>query len=180
MNDSVAKLQGQIGVGFVGARRGRRFRTREVADGSEISATRWSSRHYAFPFGQIATSHNFVFGKSSNHPNIHHSTLTFIPPPWLSYLALHWEFCIRKFVGGLPRMTVSLSAVRYNPSPQLKAAITNFDVPELQRLFQEGLARPTDQVVFRRPIPLLEVSYPSHLDATVLYNFIHAMIRPSP
>lgn len=59
----------------------------------------------------------------------------------------------------LPQITISLSPIRYNSNRELKAVITNFDIAGLQRLFRTGLARPTDYVLDRRPISLLEVSF---------------------
>ena len=107
--------------------------------------------------GKVLSSNTFVARKGSSGPSIH-CTFTFIPPPWLSHLVIHWDVRIYKTVSSLPRITLSLSPIRCNPSQELKAAITRFDVMGLQRLFREGLARPTDYIFDRRPISLLEVS----------------------
>jgi hypothetical protein len=178
INDSLHQLQGQVGVNLAKVRREGTVSTREVAGDSQVSPMHWRSRHYALPLGQIVASHNSVSGKKSNCPNVYHSTLTFTPPSWLSSVALHWDFDICKVVGGLSRLTLSLTPIRYNPSPELKAAITNFDIPELQRLFREGIARPTDHIVLRRPVSLLEVRLQPYVNATMFHNLFHRMIRP--
>jgi hypothetical protein len=120
------------------------------------------NRHYAFPLGQIVISQKSISRKKSNRPNVYRSSLTFTPPSWLSSVTLRWDFETRKVVGGgLPKLTLSLTPVRCNPDPELKAAIVNFDISQLQRLFREGIARPTDHVVIRRPVSLLEVGFPA-------------------
>lgn len=108
-------------------------------------------------FGQVASSRSITVGKRSNGPYHYHSTFTFTPPPWLSILVLHWDLQITSVHNRPPRLSFSLSPIRYNPSQELKAAITTFDLPGLQRLFREGLAQPTDYIVQRRPVSLLEV-----------------------
>lgn len=111
-------------------------------------------------FGQVVSSRNITPGKRSNGPYHYHSTFTFTPPLWLSTLVLDWNLQISSVLNRPPRLSISLSPIRYNPNQDLKAAITTFDVPGLQRLFQEGLARPTDYIVQRRPVSLFEVCLP--------------------
>ncbi len=127
------------------------------------------ARHAQFPrtyrktyldlglFGQVASSRSITVGKRSNGPCHYHYTFTFTPPPWLSILVLHWDLHINSVLNRPPRLSFSLSPICYNPSQELKAAITTFDLPKLQRLFREGLAQPTDYIVQRRPVSLLEV-----------------------
>ena len=116
-------------------------------------------------FGQVTSSHSITAGKRSNGPYLYHSTFTFIPPSWLSTLVLHWDLQINSVLNRPPRLSFSLSPIRYNPSQELKAAITTFDLPGLQRLFREGLAQPTDYIVQRRPVSLLEVCLPVKLES---------------
>lgn len=116
-------------------------------------------------FGQVASSCSITARKRLQDPYHHHSTFTFTPPPWLSTLVLHWDLQITTVLNRTPSLTFSLSPIRYNPSQELKAAITTFDLPGLQRLFREGLAQPTDYMVQRRPVSLLEVCLPVDLES---------------
>ena len=111
-------------------------------------------------FGQIASSRSINAGNRLNGPCYHHSTFIFIPPLWLSTLTLYWDLQINSVLNRPPRLSFSLSPVRYNPSPELKTAITTFDLTGLQRLFREGLAQPTDYIVQRKPVSLFEVCLP--------------------
>lgn len=127
-------------------------------------------------FGQVTSSRSITAGKRSNGPYHYHSTFTFIPPSWLSTLVLHWDLQINSVLNRPPRLSVSLSPVRYNPSQELKAAITTFDLPGLQRLFREGLAQPTDYIVQRRPVSLLEVCLPVKLESGLShFSFRHLL-----
>ena len=105
------------------------------------------------------SSHNLVTSKESNEPTVRHLSFTFIPPPWISRIVLHWNLQIQKTLSGLPKISVSLSPLRYNANQKLKAAVTSFDIPGLQRVFREGLARPTDYILQRKPISILEVCW---------------------
>ena len=106
-------------------------------------------------FGQVASSRSITAGKKSN--GLFHYTFTFTAPSWLTILVLHWDLQIHGVLNRPPTLSFSLSPIRYNPSQELIAAITTFDLPVLQRLFREGLAQPTDYIVQRRPVSLLEV-----------------------
>ena len=111
-------------------------------------------------FGQVASSRSISAGKRSNGLYHYHSTFTFTPPSWLSTLVLHWNLSINSLLNRPPMLSFSLSPIRYNPNQDLNAAISTFDLPGLQRLFREGLAQPTDYIVQRRPVSLLEVCLP--------------------
>ena len=124
--------------------------------------------------GQVASSRIVTAGKRLNEPYHYQSTFTFIPPSWLSILVLHWDLQINMVLNRHPRLSFSLSPICYNPSQELKAAIITFDLPELQRLFREGLAHPTDYIVQRRPVSLLEVCLPSILN--LAYLILHSGI----
>ena len=127
--------------------------------------------------GQIAISQKPASGKKSNRPNVYRSSVTFTPPSWLSSVALRWDFEIRKVLGcGLPKLTLSLTPVRYNPDPELKAAIVNFDILQLQRLFREGIARPTDHVVIRKPVSLLEVGFLALYERELVHNLFNVWL----
>lgn len=108
-------------------------------------------------FGQISSSCRATARQGSRWPSINHLTYTFIPPAWLSYLVLHWDLHIHKTFNRPPKISLSISPIRYNPSRELKAAVTRFDTLGLRRLFQEGHAHPKDYIVQRRPVTLLEV-----------------------
>ena len=108
-------------------------------------------------FGQVASSRSITTGKGCIGPFHYRFTFTFTPPSWLSMLVLHWDLQINSVLNRPPGLSFSLSPIRYNPNQELKAAITTFDLPGLQRLFRDGLARPTDYIVQRRPVSLLEV-----------------------
>ena len=122
-------------------------------------------------FGQVVSSRSTNAGKRLNGPYYYHSTFTFIPPLWLSALVLHWHLRVESVLNRPPTLSFSLSPVRYNPSQELKIAITTFDLPGLQRLFRERLAQPTDYVVQRRPVSLLEVSLPFNLESWLISSF---------
>lgn len=109
------------------------------------------------PLGQIVFDYEAAAKRGSRRPSAYRLTYTFIPPAWLSYLILHWDLHVQKMSSRPPRLSFSLSPMRYNPSSELKAAVTRFDTPSLYRLFGEGRAHPTDYIVQRRPITLLEV-----------------------
>ena len=157
---SLWQLQGQVVYNLTRVHREGIASFRDVAADSHISPWNGRSRHFALPPGQIAVIQKTVSGRKPDSPKMHHASLTFTPPSWLSSVSIRWDLDVRTVVGGLPRLSLSLSPVHYNPSPELKAATINFDVVELQRLFHEGIARPTDQVMLRRPVSLLEVSCP--------------------
>ena len=127
-------------------------------------------------FGQVASSRSITTGKRSNGPYHFHSTFTFIPPSWLSRLVLHWDLQIDSVLNRTPRLSFSLSPVRYNPNKELKAALTTFDLPGLQRLFREGHTQPTDYIVQRRPVSLLEVCLPISLESGLShFSFRHLL-----
>lgn len=124
----------------------------------QVSCIYQKRQTYYLPFGTIITGRP-MFGRWSDGSRTRHCTFTFVPPPWLSRLIIHWELQLNRITSGFPSMTMRLSPIVYNTSPRLKAAINRFDVGELQSLFREGLARPTDYIFHRRPMTLLEVSY---------------------
>ncbi len=151
-------LQGQLGVDTVTMRR-RDVGKSVVAKNLQLPSTYRRNCIDLMLLGKVISSCNLTARRGSSGRTVCHCSFTFIPPPWFSHLVLHWDLQIRRTVSNFPGMTVSLSPIRYNPSRELKAAVTNFDIPGLQRLFREGLARPTDYVFHRRPISLLEVSF---------------------
>lgn len=116
-------------------------------------------------FGQVASSRSMTAGNRSNGPYHYHSTFTFTPPLWLSTLVLRWNLQIISAFNRPPRLSISLSPIAYNPNQDLKAAIITFDLPGLQRLFREGLAQPTDYIVQRSPVSLLEVCIPDNFES---------------
>ena len=128
--------------------------------------------------GQIASSRTINVREKLNGSHHYHSSFTFIPPPWLSMLVLHWDLHFNSILNRPPRISLSLSPVSYNPSQELKAAITTFDLPGLQRLFREGLAQPTDYIVQKRPVSLLEVRRPVDLEPG-LAHFHSGICLPS-
>jgi hypothetical protein len=110
------------------------------------------------PLGTAILGTDVMSTKGSQRCMRSASTFTFIPPRWISRLVLCWILEIRDCSVGLPRLSLSLSPIRYNSSKDLKTAIESFDIAKLQRLFRAGLAGPNDYVLSRRPVPLLEVS----------------------
>ena len=120
--------------------------------------------------GQVASSRSIMAGKRSNGAHQYQSTFTFTPPSWLSTLVLHWTLQINSVLNRPPRLSISLSPIRYNPNQDLKTAITTFDLPGLQQLFREGLAQPTDYIVQRRPVSLLEVGLPVNFESGLSYS----------
>lgn len=70
---------------------------------------------------------------------------------------INWQLRLGNALNGLPSIKLSLHAVRYNPNRDLKEALRTFDLPRLSQLFRDGLARPTDYVILRKPVSLLEV-----------------------
>ncbi|KAH0542506.1 hypothetical protein FGG08_003102 [Glutinoglossum americanum] len=153
------KLQGQLSLSAVHPSRisssGRSASGRAAASNCHATAVIGRTQHFSLPFWKVVTTHNSAVEKGSR--SRHRHILTFVPPPWLSYIVLQWEFQMCEATGGgLPRMSLSLTPVSYNPSPEFRAAITNFDIAELRRLFREGAARPTDYVLLRKPMSLLE------------------------
>ncbi len=136
---------------------------RVVAGGSQFPGAHRKSYIDLMLFGQVASGHNIADGNRSRRPSVYHSTFTFIPPLWLSQLVLHWDLWIQRSSSHFPKISFSLSPIRYNPSHELMNAITNFDTSELHRLFREGHAHPADYIVQRRPVSIFEVcsSYPS-------------------
>ena len=116
-------------------------------------------------FGRVASSRSINAGKRLNDLYHFHATFTFVPPSWLSILVLRWDLRMNTVLHRPPKLSFSLSPVHYNPSQELKAAITTFDLPGLQRLFREGLARPTDYIVQRTPVSLLEVCLPVTIES---------------
>jgi hypothetical protein len=124
------------------------------------------AQHFSLPFWKVVTTYmyNSIAAEKRSHNHRARYILAFIPPPWLSYVVLQWELQMcRTIGGGLPGINLSLTPISYNPNPELKAAITNFDIAALQGLFREGVARPTDYVLLRKPMSLLEVGFRLHV-----------------
>ena len=157
MEDQLLELQDQLKGETINMPKG--GVARSVGAGKYQSSCIHPKRQtYSSPFGKIVTGRP-ILGRWSDGSRARHCTFTFVPPPWLSRLIIHWEFQLYKTTSGFPSMTMRLSPLVYNTSPRLKAALNQFDVGELQSLFREGLARPTDYIFHRRPMTLLEVSY---------------------
>ena len=176
MYDQLQQLQGQVSYNVARMRREGIVSLEEAPHDFHMSPRNYRSRHFAFPLGEIVVNQKSILGKRRDCIKIHQTSLTFTPPSWLSSIALRWDLGISTVISGLPRLTISLSPIRYNPSPELKSATVNFDILGLQRLFHMGIARPTDQVILRRPVSLLEVS-PSALSCwNVVHNY--CMTRP--
>jgi len=162
IEDRLIYLQQRLGAGTMLMGQGRSVQ--------DVVATKAAERPRAYRklyldlglCGQVASSRSITAGKRSNEPKQynHHYTFTFTPPQWLSNLVLRWDLRIKSVLNRPPSIRVSLSPILYNPNQDLKAAITTFDLPGLQRLFREGLAQPTDYIIQRKPISLLEVCLP--------------------
>ena len=158
-------LQDQLGVDTARRRRGEVGKSVVAKDFRSLSSHRRTCIDLVL-LGRVILSHNFLARKEGSQPTAYHCAFTFIPPPWLSHLILQWEMQVQGLASKLPQITVSLCPIRYNSNRELKAAITNLDIAGLQRLFRTGLARPTDYVLDRRPVSLLEVSF--HVICTYL------------
>ena len=157
IDSRLVHLQQRLGADATMMRGGRSVQDNFVARDAQFPGAYRKTYLDLGLFGQVASSRSITAGKRSNGPYHYHSTFTFTPPPWLSTLVLHWDLQIHSVFDRAPRLSLSLSPIRYNPSQDLKAAITTFDISGLQRLFREGLAQPTDYIVQRRPVSLLEV-----------------------
>lgn len=163
-------LQAKLGVDAITMRRGDVGKS-ILTKNFQLPATYQRNYTDLMLLGKLISSRNLVATKGPNGSTVFHWTLTFIPPSWFSHLVLHWDILIQRAVSNYPRITMSLSPIRYNASRELKAAIANLDISGLQRLFREGLARPTDFVLYRRPITILEVSFPNSVNTIYLILF---------
>ena len=157
IEDRLIHLQQRLSADTTTVRGGRSAQDDVVARDPQFSCALRRTYLDLGIFGQIASSRSIDAGKRLSRPNHYQSTFTFIPPSWLSALVLQWDIQIKNVLNRPPRLSISLSPIRYNPSQELKDAITTFDLPVLQQLFQEGLAHPTDYIIQRRPVSLLEV-----------------------
>ena len=130
----------------------------------------WSYKSYSLPIGSLQVEDSRIFqSNSSEGSSVHESReskvkITFAPPRWLSSVMLQFSMeILQNLHSSLPGFSVNLTPFTVNYNPLLSKAIREDDVAGLQKLFRDGLARPTDYIplfyrVFRRgPVSLLEV-----------------------
>src|SRR5579862_7049125 len=164
------EMQGRLGLGAVHPGRAPSSKHRgsagnqAIASHCDAAVVARRAHRFSLPFWKVITTYNSTAVEKGSHSHQARHTLAFIPPRWLSYVVLQWELRMcRGIDGGLLGMALSLTPVSYNPNPEFKAAITNFDIAALRGLFRDGIARSTDHVLLRKPMSLLEVGFRPHV-----------------
>lgn len=132
----------------------------------------WTSRSYSLPIG---TLHVQLRKKCKCHelsePGVEElkssrMNLTFAPPRWLSSIMLRYnlELC-RNYNSSLPGLIFNITPFTVNNDRIVYQTIRQADVAGLRRLFQAGLARPTDHITAFvgacAPVSLLDVGFQS-------------------
>ena len=75
-------------------------------------------------------------------------TATFVPPRWLSSLAIKYAIVVNyNSMGNYLCQSMNLNPITVNYNPNFIEAVMNCDVKGVQKSFREGLARPTDHII---------------------------------
>ena len=111
----------------------------------------WSYQSYSLPIGllQLCVSRTRQ-SRSSGGSSVQESeqsriSISFAPPRWLSSIMLRFAVDFRHNLDtSWPDLSVNLTPFTVNYNPLLPQVIEAHDVAGLQKLFVNGLARPTD------------------------------------
>ena len=150
----VQSLRSNLEVGRFLPTTGPRRRGKRIKSG--IAAAVYVTVHnYVLPFGHIQVQ---VSRKSLSPPSgetiddasqISQVSFNFVPPRWLSNLAIRSTFDIlNNAEADLPGLKFRMNAISVNHNPLVDEAIRESDVAALRQLFATGLARPSDHVIY--------------------------------
>ncbi|MCJ1432871.1 hypothetical protein MMC27_002229 [Xylographa pallens] len=153
IEDYVQLLRSNLEVGQFLPTTGPRRRGKGIKSG--VAAAVYVTVHnYVLPFGHI---HVQVSRKSLPSPSgetidaaskISQVSFNFVPPRWLSNMAIRSTFDILKNAeADLPGLKFKMNPILVNRNPLVVEAIEILDVAALRQLFTTGLARPSDHVI---------------------------------
>ena len=170
-------LQDQLEIGLFQQRiknSTNRSRRRSGFNPAAGATVYWSYKSYSLPIGSLQVEDSRMCQSNSSEGSSVQEfaeskvKIKFGPPRWMSSIALEFALEFRHNChGSWPGLSVSLTPFTVNYNPLLSKAIEEGDVAGLQKLFRDGLARPTDYVPecgfwSYGPMSLLEVGSKSY------------------
>ena len=158
-------------------------RTRSNSQSSTTSMTTvyWRTLYHSISIGRLRISTNQTRrcrgSENSASPDSTESNIkvTFVPPKWLSCLAVDYRMNLGyDSVGDRWHWGASLRPLTVNQNPFVIQALSTVDLGAIQRSFREGLIRPTDYILedgYVRPWYMVRLSY------TFIYDVLKISIR---
>ena len=151
---------------------------REVSSASDLTSKKiavFRNHHFCvLPIEALHVSESSTFGSTSGNlapEECSESKMlaTIVPPSWLSHTIINFSIRLSCDLHSLNAFRwhshVELQHQRVNYNLEFIRAVKNVDVDALRKLFEQGLARPTDWLIcYRHPC----LWYKVRLDAAVL------------
>ena len=137
----------------------------------------WRSFSHSLPIGnlniKLSQARQSMRSKRSASQDHTKSKIevTFVPPWWLSSLAVQYVMKLdHNLIGNQWRWSANLNPLTINYNPFFIEAAEDWDVEGLRESFRKGLARKTDYILdlWGAPIPWQTVSFPCTVDNEML------------
>ena len=137
----------------------------------------WKTLYHSLPIGILCISlyhgRDSKGSEDSKLPESSESSIsvTFVPPKWLTCLAIDYRLKLGyDFISDQWHWGVNLKPLTVNQNPFVIDALKNLDLGAIQKLFREGLIRPTDYVLRNVPdCPWVSTWYEVGLSDSFIY-----------